>query len=69
MFKELRSFKKTFYEHLTEIGQEVDDDIKVDATKKDVEDGFEWIKGELLDDPDEYGGVVIFMSCHSKNAE
>jgi len=43
--------------------------MKVDATKKDVTDGFAWIEEELSDNPDEFGGVVIFISCHSNKKE
>ena len=50
-------------------GQEVEEDIKADATKKDVQDGFDWIQEELSDNPDEFGGVVIFISCHSNKKE
>ena len=43
--------------------------MKADATKKDVQDGFDWIQEELSDNPDEFGGVVIFISCHSNKKE
>jgi len=67
--KEFRNFKKAFKEIMNKSGQEVEEDMKADATKKDVEDGFDWIHEELSDNPDEFGGVVIFISCHSNKKE
>ena len=54
---------------MEESGQEIEEEIKADATKKDVKDGFHWIQEELSEDPNEYGGVVIFISCHSNKKE